>query len=182
MRIGVLALQGGFKEHIDAIKKLGHDAVEIKLPLQVDSVDGLIIPGGESTTLTQLMEKYSFNIKELEIPIFGTCAGCIILTKLGMINIKIDRNAYGSQLNSFEDDIKLNKEEKNDRFHGVFIRAPKIVSFNRKVEVLGMHDGFAVLVKQDNVMAATFHPELTDDTRVHKMFLDMVESRKENMK
>ena len=171
MKIGVLALQGSFHEHISLLKKLGVETIQIKLPEQLNEIDGLIIPGGESTTILQLLEKYKFNLKEFNKAIFGTCAGCIVLAELGLIDIKIERNAYGCQLYSFIDDILL---ENGDKVRGVFIRAPKIINLNEKIEILGKHNKDPVLVKQNNVMVATFHPELTEEIKVHDMFLEFL--------
>jgi pyridoxal 5'-phosphate synthase pdxT subunit len=171
MKLGILALQGSFHEHISLLKKLDVETIQIKLPEQLNEIDGLIIPGGESTTILQLLEKYKFNLKEFNKAIFGTCAGCIVLAELGLIDIKIERNAYGCQLYSFIDDILL---ENGDKVRGVFIRAPKIINLNEKIEILGKHNEDLVLVKQNNIMVATFHPELTKETKVHELFLGMI--------
>ncbi|MBS3122251.1 pyridoxal 5'-phosphate synthase glutaminase subunit PdxT [Candidatus Woesearchaeota archaeon] len=196
MKIGILALQGSFNEHKMMLDKLGKqakqetekkqkiEAVEVRLPEQLNDIDGLIIPGGESTTLTQLLDKYNFDLKKFNKPIFGTCAGCIVLAKLGLLNINVKRNAYGSQLYSFVDDIEITFEKKGmkekikeifrERFKCVFIRAPKIISAGENVSILGEHNNEPVLVKQGNILGATFHPELSEDTRVHRFFLDIV--------
>ena len=171
MKLGILALQGSFHEHISLLKKLDVETIQIKLPEQLNEIDGLIIPGGESTTILQLLEKYKFNLKEFNKAIFGTCAGCIVLAELGLIDIKIERNAYGCQLYSFIDDILL---ENGDKVRGVFIRAPKIINLNDEIEILGKHNEDPVLVKQNNIMVATFHPELTKETKVHELFLGMI--------
>ena len=171
MKLGILALQGSFHEHISLLKKLDVETIQIKLPEQLNEIDGLIIPGGESTTILQLLEKYKFNLKEFNKAIFGTCAGCIVLAELGLIDVKIERNAYGCQLYSFVDDVLL---ENGDKVRGVFIRAPKIINLNEKIEILGKHNEDLVLVKQNNIMVATFHPELTKETKVHELFLGMI--------
>lgn len=174
MRIGVLSLQGSFKEHIDVLKKLNIDAFEVREINHLTNLDGLIIPGGESTTIMQLLKDYGINFNK--IPILGTCAGCIIMSKLNLIDIEIERNAYGSQLNSFiaELDCNLNKDNK---IKGIFIRAPKIINIGKNVEILAKHNDEIVLVKQGKYLASTFHPELTDDTSVHELFIDMVKSK-----
>lgn len=181
MKIGILALQGSFNEHIAMLKKLEKqgkqeiEAIEIRLPEQLNYADGLIIPGGESTTLTQLLDKYNFDLKRFNKPIFGTCAGCIVLAKLGLLNIKVERNAYGSQLYSFVDDITfMFVNDKKEKKKGVFIRAPRIISVGEEVIILGKHNNEPVLVRQGNVLGATFHSELTDDTRVHGLFVDII--------
>lgn len=160
--VGVLALQGAFIEHIKVLKNLKIKTIEVRNQTEINSVDALIIPGGESSVINQLLD---FNLPK--IPIFGTCAGCIILSQLGLIDIKIERNAYGSQLDSFEADL-------NNGFHGVFIRAPKITSIGKNVEVLAKHNDEPVLVRQGKYLAATFHPELTNDTSIHELFLNMI--------
>ena len=183
MKIGILALQGSCYEHIELLKKLNIETIQIKLPEQLNEIDALIIPGGESTTILQLLEKYNFDLKEFKNsgkPILGTCAGGIILAELGLIDIEIERNAYGPQLYSFIDKIEINFEKGKDNFKGVFIRAPKIINYGENVEVLGKHNNLKtntsdpVLVKQDNIMVATFHPELTNDTRTHELFIRLV--------
>jgi 5'-phosphate synthase pdxT subunit len=187
--VGVLALQGDFREHIEMLKMLGVEAREIRFPGQLDQVDGLIIPGGESTTINKLFDKYGFRKKLHEFyesgkPLFGTCAGLIVLAKkakgeenqLGLIDIDVERNAYGRQIDSFEQKISLNlnhSAEKKD-FNSVYIRAPKIIRKGDGVKVLGMHDEEIVLARQENVLVSSFHPELTDDTRIHKYFIGMI--------
>jgi 5'-phosphate synthase pdxT subunit len=210
--IGVLALQGAFREHISAIKKCGAIAREIKFPQQLDSVDGLIIPGGESTTIYKLLQKYNFGpalekFYKQKKPLFGTCAGLILLAKvvkgnsfgLGYIDITVDRNAYGRQVDSFEQPVlielgpalannefifKSSPEASGgpDKFHAVFIRAPKIEKTGEKVHVLGSIDSVPVLARQDSVLVCAFHPELTDDIRIHQYFIDMVIKSKNMIK
>jgi pyridoxal 5'-phosphate synthase pdxT subunit len=166
MRIGVLSLQGDFKEHIDVLKKLNVNVIEVREKNHLNNLDGLIIPGGESTTIMQLLK----DIDLKNIPIFGTCAGCIIMSKLNLIDIDIERNAYGSQLDSFI--AKL-----DNGFKGIFIRAPKIIKVGKNVEILAKHNDEIVLVKQGKYLASTFHPELTENTSVHELFLEMIKSK-----
>ncbi len=168
MLVGVLALQGAFREHIACLNKLNIKSKEIRLPEQLKEIDALIIPGGESTTFTKLLNDYKFDLKKFNKPIFGTCAGAIILAKLGLINIKVNRNAYGRQIDSFEEDIEIKSIGK---FHAIFIRAPVIESAGKEVEILAKRDGEILMAKQGNILVATFHPELTDDLRVHEYFI-----------
>lgn len=192
VKIGVLALQGAFREHINALKKCGADAVEIRFPQQLDAVDGLVIPGGESTTIVKLIEKYNFKpafekFYKSKKPIFGTCAGLILLAKkvkdhdfsLGFIDISVERNAYGRQVDSFEQFVELAelpsvKDTGNKKFEAVFIRAPKITKTGKNVKVLSCLNGSAILARQDNTLVCAFHPELTSDLRIHCYFIDMV--------
>jgi len=186
MKIGVLALQGNFKEHIEMLKKCNVETKEIRLPSELDDCDGLIIPGGESTAIGKLMKKYKLDRKIKDkfnggMPIFGTCAGAILLAKeilddkqpnLGLMNVAVRRNAYGRQIDSFEADIEINNL---GNFRGVFIRAPVIENIYNGVEVLSEFEGKAIFVRNGNLLAATFHPELAGDTKVHKYFIDMIE-------
>ena len=176
MRIGVLALQGNFREHAAMLRRLGADPVEVRKPEQLDGLDGLVIPGGESTTFMRLMRLYGLEdaIRRFEQPVLGTCAGLIVLDRdhLGLVDLEVERNAYGRQVASFEADLELVGEEKPLR--GVFIRAPRVGGAGEAVEVLGELDGEPVLLRQGRFLVATFHPELTDDTRVHELFLDAV--------
>jgi pyridoxal 5'-phosphate synthase pdxT subunit len=181
LRIGVLALQGAFREHVRALRRLGAEAVEVRLPEELDGLDGLVIPGGESTTISSLAEEYGLDeaIRAFTEPILGTCAGMIVLDRehLGVADIEVDRNAYGRQVRSFEADVTLAGEEQPLR--GVFIRAPRIRAAGPGVEVLGTLDGEPVLVRDGRLLLASFHPELTDDTRVHERFLELVRERAE---
>ena len=176
LRIGVLALQGAFREHAQALRGLGVDVLEVRLPEELAGLDGLVIPGGESTTIMRLARIYGLDeaIREYEEPIFGTCAGMIVLDRdhLGLADLVVDRNAYGRQVRSFEADVELAGEE--GAFHGIFIRAPRIRNTGAGVEVLGELDGEPVLVRDGRLLLASFHPELTDDPRVHELFLDIV--------
>jgi len=175
-RIGVLALQGAFREHVRSLELLGAEVVEVRLPEQLDGLDGLVIPGGESTTIMQLADLYGLDeaILRFEGPVFGTCAGMIVLDRehLGLADVEVDRNAYGRQVWSFEADIDLEGDDLPLR--GVFIRAPRVRELGPGVEVLGEQDGEPVLVRDGRLLLATFHPELTDDLRVHALFLDMI--------
>ena len=176
MRIGVLALQGNFREHAAMLRRLGADPVEVRKPEQLDELDGLVIPGGESTTFMRLMRLYGLEdaIRRFEQPVLGTCAGLIVLDRdhIGLVDLEVERNAYGRQVASFEADLELAGEEKPLR--GVFIRAPRVQRAGEDVEVLAELDGEPVLLRQGRFLVATFHPELTDDTRVHELFIDAV--------
>jgi 5'-phosphate synthase pdxT subunit len=187
MKVGVLALQGAFREHIRTLESLGVDAVEIRLPGEIDDVDGLIIPGGESTTMRKLMVEYRFidNVKEFAAAgkaIFGTCAGLIVMADrvngkkqnlLNLIDIDVERNAYGRQVDSREADIPCGSLGE-EAFHAVFIRAPQILGTGPGVEELARYQGQIVLAREKNILVATFHPELTGDARIHKYFLQML--------
>jgi 5'-phosphate synthase pdxT subunit len=177
LRIGVLALQGAFREHVAALRALGADVVEVRLPDELEDLDGLVIPGGESTTILRLAELYGLDeaIRGFRGAIFGTCAGMIVLDRehLDLADIEVQRNAFGRQVKSFEADIRLDGDE--IPFRGVFIRAPRLRFAGAAVEVLGELDGEAVLVRDGRLLLASFHPELTDDLRVHELFLQMVE-------
>jgi 5'-phosphate synthase pdxT subunit len=176
-RIGVLALQGAFREHAAALRKLGAEVVEVRLPEEVDDVDGLVIPGGESTTIMRLAGLYGLDsaIRSYGGAIFGTCAGLIVLDRdhLDLADLEVDRNAFGRQVKSFAADVQLAGDEIPLR--GVFIRAPRIRDLGTGVDVLGELDGEPVLVRDGRLLLASFHPELTDDLRIHELFLQMVE-------
>jgi 5'-phosphate synthase pdxT subunit len=176
MNIGVLALQGNFREHAAMLRHLGAEVVEVRKPEQLDGLDGLVIPGGESTTFMRLMRLYGLDeaIRRFERPVFGTCAGMIVLDRdhLGLIDLVVDRNAYGRQVASFEADLDVAGDD--ERLRGVFIRAPRVRELGADVEVLAEHDGEPVLVRDGRFLLASFHPELTGDTRVHERFLDLV--------
>ena len=177
LRIGVLALQGAFREHAAALRKLGAEVVEVRLPEELDGLDGLVIPGGESTTIMRLAELYGLDeaIRAYRGAIFGTCAGLIVLDRkhLDVADLEVDRNAFGRQVKSFEADVRLRDDEIPLR--GVFIRAPRIRDAGTDVEVLGELDGEPVLVRDGRLRLASFHPALTDDLRVHELFVQMVE-------
>ncbi len=187
-KIGVLALQGAFKEHINIIKSIGHEAIEIRKTEQLDDIDGIILPGGESTAMGKLLD--DFKIKEALIskiknglPVWGTCAGMILLATeldgdedahLKVMDIKVRRNAYGSQLDSFvAKEVIEGVSEKEIPM--VFIRAPYIVAVDEKVDLLHCIDGNIVAARQGNMLATSFHPELTDDTTFHEYFINMID-------
>jgi 5'-phosphate synthase pdxT subunit len=184
--IGVLALQGDFREHVEAIEALGATAHAVRSPAEVAACDGLILPGGESTTIGKLMRRFGLDqaIRDLHAagrPIFGTCAGAILLStdvaegevgQLGLLQASITRNAYGRQIDSFEADFAVTGLGE-EPLRAVFIRAPRFLSVGPEVEVLAANQGEPVLVRQANVMAATFHPELTSDRRIHQLLLDL---------
>lgn len=190
MKIGVLALQGAVAEHIDMIEKAGGEGVIVKRTEQLPDIDGIIIPGGESTTIGKLMRTYGFidALREFSLqgkPLFGTCAGLIVLAKeisgqeeahLGLMDIRVARNAFGRQRESFETDLDIKGVDKDVR--AVFIRAPLIEQVGSEVDVLATYQDQIVAARQGHLLAASFHPELTDDERLHAYFLDMVrESR-----
>jgi 5'-phosphate synthase pdxT subunit len=174
--IGVLALQGAFREHARMLRRLGAEVVEVRLPEELEGLDGLVIPGGESTTIMRLAQIYGLDeaIRRYRGAILGTCAGMILLGRdhLGLADLEVERNAYGRQVRSFEADVELAGEDRPLR--GVFIRAPRIREAGGDVEVLGKLDGEPVLVRDGRLLLASFHPELTDDLRVHELFLSMV--------
>jgi 5'-phosphate synthase pdxT subunit len=176
VKIGVLALQGNFREHIRMLRRLGVDAVEIRKPEQLEGLDGLVVPGGESTTFMRLMRLYGLDeaVRRFQGPVLGTCAGMIVLDRdhLGLVDIAVDRNAYGRQVASFEADLRLEGEERPLR--GVFIRAPRVRETGPAVEVLAELDGEPVALREGRFVVAAFHPELTDDTRIHERFLELV--------
>ena len=176
MRIGVLAVQGNFREHAAVLRRLGAEPVEVRLPEQLEGLDGLIVPGGESTAISRLMRLYRLDeaLRSFEGPIFGTCAGMIVLDRdhLGLVDFSTERNAFGRQVRSFEADLDIGHGEEPVR--GVFIRAPWIEDAGPNVEVLAAIDGHPVLAREGRVLVAAFHPELTDDTRIHELFLNQV--------
>ena len=177
MRIGVLAVQGAFREHAATLRRLGAEVVEVRLPEQLDGLDGLVIPGGESTAITHLMRLYGLEdaLRRFDGAVLGTCAGLILLGRdhLGLVDVAVDRNAYGRQVASFEADLDFAGDD--EPLRGVFIRAPRVREAGPGVEVLAEHDGQPVLLRQGRFLVATFHPELTDDTRVHARFLELVQ-------
>jgi pyridoxal 5'-phosphate synthase pdxT subunit len=191
LRIGVLALQGDFDAHRRRLEELGAEVLLVKKPEQLDEIDGLVIPGGESGTFLKLLGEAGFEkLKEFvhAKPTFGTCAGAILLATevenpkqqgLGAIDIRIRRNAYGRQIDSsIREGQLLQGTQGNSALEMVFIRAPKIERVGPAVEVIATEGVDPVAVKQGRVMAATFHPELSDDTRVHQVFLDLVSNGK----
>ncbi len=185
MRIGVLALQGDFREHITMLRDVGAEAVEVRLPADLDDLDGLIIPGGESTTIGKLASLYGLmdplRTFAAAKPVWGTCAGMIFLARdigrdqplLGVMDITVERNAFGRQVDSFEADLDV--DGLDEPFRAVFIRAPRLVAAANGVQILArLADGTAVAAREGHWLATSFHPELTGDTRLHKLFLRMV--------
>jgi 5'-phosphate synthase pdxT subunit len=177
MRIGVLALQGNFREHAAMLRGLGAEVREVRLPEQLEGLDGLVIPGGESTAIMRLIRLYGLEeaIRSFPAPVLGTCAGLILLDRahLGLVDVAVERNGYGRQVASFEADLELEGEA--EPLRGVFIRAPRVVDTGPEVQVVGAHAGEPVLLRQGRFLVASFHPELTGDTRVHERFLALVE-------
>ena len=187
--IGVLAIQGDFYAHARVLHRIGLDAIQVRTSADLAALDGLIIPGGESTTMLKFIEEESLASSIVSIagkgkPIFGTCAGAILLARevynppqasLGLADIVVERNGYGRQVDSFIADVETTLE--GGPIEAVFIRAPKIKRFGAGVDVLASLNGEPVLVRERNILAAAFHPELTDDMRVHRLFAEMVQSR-----
>jgi 5'-phosphate synthase pdxT subunit len=193
MRIGVLALQGDFALHAKALARCGAEVVEVRKPEQLADLDGLVVPGGESTTLLKLMDAWGF-VPALEKfhaagrPIFGTCAGLILLARevtspaqfsLGLIDVGVERNAYGRQRESFEAAGTAELDGRSVPLEMVFIRAPRIRRVGGGVQTLARHDDEPVMARQGTVLVATFHPELTDDPTVHRYFCGMVAGARE---
>jgi pyridoxal 5'-phosphate synthase pdxT subunit len=176
LRIGVLAVQGNFREHAAMLRRLGAEVVEVRKPEQLDGLDGLVIPGGESTAFTRLMRLYGLDeaVRRFAAPIFGTCAGMIVLDRdhLGLVDVTVKRNAFGRQVASFETDLDV--EGETEPLRAIFIRAPWIEEAGPEVEVLAEVEGHPVLARQGRFLVAAFHPELTDDTRLHELFLETV--------
>ena len=186
--IGILALQGAFRAHELALRKCGARTQQVRTPDDLDRVDALVMPGGESTTMSHLLATSNLFdpiAKRLsdEMPVFGTCAGMILLAEnvydarpdqrsFEALDIDVRRNAYGRQIDSFESDLTV--ADLDGAFHAVFIRAPRVERIGAGVEVLAAHDGDPVLVRQGRMLAASFHPELTPDARIHERFLSMV--------
>jgi len=189
LKIGVLAAQGAFAEHIEALRKLSVEAIPIRLPDELSTIDALIIPGGESTTISRLLIAYDLsqaiiNKVRSGIPVFGTCAGMIILANkiidgdgvipLNLMDISVRRNAFGRQVDSFEAEIDI-ANIGQPAFHGIFIRAPFIEKTGPKVDIIARLDnGTIVAAKQDKILVSSFHPELTQDLRLHKYFLEFL--------
>ena len=188
-RIGVLALQGAFAAHAAALQRLGVSTAEVRVAADLEQCDALVLPGGESTTMSQLLETsqlFDPLAKRITagMPVFGTCAGMILLSKgiadgrpdqrsFAALDIDVQRNGFGRQLDSFETEIDVLGLDR--AFHAVFIRAPRISRIGSEIETLASHGGEPVLVRSKTVMAASFHPELADDDRVHQLFLTMVQ-------
>lgn len=188
MRVGVLALQGAFREHMLVLEALGAATVAVRLPEQMEGIDGLVIPGGESTAIAKLMRTYGFyeairDRSAAGMAVWGTCAGAILMAReigdarpdqepLGVMDIVVQRNAYGRQVDSFEAPLRFRHIE--DPYPGVFIRAPYIESVGAGVVVLAEHDGRIVAAREGRLLATTFHPELTGDPRVHRFFVEQI--------
>jgi len=189
MRVGVLALQGSFAEHVQALHAVGASTVLVRLPVDMEGLAGLIIPGGESTTIGKLLvnsgllEPLRVRVKK-GMPVYGTCAGMILLARdigggdqplIGVMDIAVKRNAFGRQLDSFEESLNV-PILGSEPFRGVFIRAPLIEKTGAGVVVLAtLADGRVVAARQEKLLATAFHPELTDDSRIHRYFLDMID-------
>ncbi|MBX9998379.1 MULTISPECIES: pyridoxal 5'-phosphate synthase glutaminase subunit PdxT [Priestia] len=187
VKVGVLGLQGAFREHAQALEAAGAEAIIIKKVEQLNEIDGLILPGGESTAMRRLIDKYDFmgplrQFAQAGKPVFGTCAGLILLAgqvvdreepHLGVMDITVARNSFGRQRDSFE--AALNIKDIGEDFIGVFIRAPHIVEVGENVEVLAMHNDRIVAARQGQFLGCSFHPELTDDARMAQYFVAMVE-------
>jgi len=190
MKIGVLALQGDFSEHISMLKKIDVEAIEVRLSKHLDGLEGLIIPGGESTTIGKLAVAYELMepLKQFgkSHAIWGTCAGAIFLSKdaklkqplLGLMDIKVERNAFGRQVDSFETDLEIDELMEatgtKDAYHAIFIRAPLIESVHGNAKVLSaLEDGRIVAAQEGHLLATSFHPELTSDTRFHEYFVSL---------
>jgi 5'-phosphate synthase pdxT subunit len=191
MRIGVLALQGAFAEHVAALRAIGAEPVEVRLPADLDGLGGLVLPGGESTTMRKLIDRWALRQPVLDFaatgaPIFGTCAGMIILAReiaggeapvLPLLDVLVHRNAFGRQLDSFETELAVPDLGANP-VHAVFIRAPVIERIGEGVEVMAqLPDGRIVAVREGNVMATSFHPELAGETRFHQLVVDIAIAR-----
>ncbi|MEN3008340.1 pyridoxal 5'-phosphate synthase glutaminase subunit PdxT [Pseudothermotoga sp.] len=194
MLIGVLALQGDFREHIWSLRRLGVEAFAVKTVSDLEKINGLVIPGGESTSIGKIAKVTGVGDKIVQLakdglPIYGTCAGMILLAKkivdhpdqytFRLMDISVKRNAYGRQIESFEvylDVAKIGKVK------AVFIRAPKVLEWSSNVEVLATYEGTPVLVQQGNLLASSFHPELTDDLKIHEYFVKMVADRYESVR
>ena len=189
MKIGVLALQGAFREHVKILQDLGVEAVEVRLPQDLEGLDGLIIPGGESTTIGKLAMEYDLvePLKEFagKKPVWGTCAGMIFMAKdigrdqplLGVMDITVERNAFGRQVDSFRTELDLPRVNGDGPFPAIFIRAPKITEANEKegVQILArLQDGTAVAARQGHWLVTSFHPELSGDDRFHRYFLSLI--------
>lgn len=189
--IGVLAIQGDFLEHRKMLDSIGIESKEVRLPDELENLEGLIIPGGESTTIVQLIDIYGLRAPLVDkvnqgLAIWGTCAGMIVIAKnlkdrrpdpLGLMDIEVSRNAFGRQIDSFETDLDIQGMD-GPPMHAIFIRAPLVTQIGTDVEILAeVDDGKPVAVKQNRVIATSFHPELTEDSRMHSMFVDIAHSR-----
>ncbi len=194
MEIGVLAIQGSVIEHRKMLEFLGVNVTEIREPEDLKGIEGLIIPGGESTTMSKLMKRYRLfdelrRLIQSGLAVWGTCAGAILLAKnvtglnppdtLSVMDIEVERNGYGRQLDSFENKLRIKNEELSiESFNGIFIRAPKLKPSDSNVSTLAETDGESVMLQQKNMLVTSFHPELTDDPTVHRYFLEMCRKQK----
>jgi pyridoxal 5'-phosphate synthase pdxT subunit len=195
LKIGVLALQGDVEEHLAALRRAGAESIAVKSREQLDEIDGLVIPGGESTTVMKLLERFGLDTAIAErvragMPLWGTCMGMIVAAHdvadlrqptLDLLDVTVRRNAFGRQNESAETDLEIPKLGRK-RFPAIFIRAPWIERIGPEVELLASRDGHGVMVRQDNVLATAFHPELTEDLRVHQYFLAIVERARRERK
>ena len=187
--VGVLAIQGDFYEHKEALSRLGVNSREVRSRSHLLGIDGLIIPGGESTTIVQLIDKFQLRdalVDEVNsgLPVWGTCAGMIVLANrltesrpspLNLMDIEVSRNAFGRQIQSFEQDIEIAGVQ-GPPFPAIFIRAPVVKNYGAMVKILAsIENGFPVAVRQGHIFATSFHPELTDDDRIHRLFMDIIE-------
>jgi pyridoxal 5'-phosphate synthase pdxT subunit len=193
LKTGVLAMQGAFLEHEKILESLGVEVIEVRKPEDLEGLDGLVIPGGESTTIGKMLDRYGLlePVKEKGrngLPLFGTCAGMILLSRkieeglagqpvIGLLDVVTSRNAFGRQVESFEIDVEM-PELGDMPFHGVFIRAPIIREVSKNVKILGKIEEGIVAVREGNILAVAFHPELTDDTRIHEYFIKMIREGK----
>ena len=191
MKVGVLSLQGDVREHAAALERAGATPVQVRYVDELGDVDALVLPGGESTTIGKLLDRFGLLEPLIDrtregMPLYGTCAGAILLAaeiagpqdaphRIGLMDITVRRNAYGRQVDSFETDLEIRGVD--DPFRAVFIRAPSIEKVGADVDVLASHGDAPVLVRQGNLLASTFHPEMTGDNRVHELFLEMLERR-----
>lgn len=190
MRLGILALQGDFREHKNFLEDLGANTRLVRRRGDLEELDGLVIPGGESTTISNLMRKWDLfeSIKQEVrngLPVFGTCAGLILLADnltgkpptLGLMDITVERNAYGRQIESFESELEVTNawDFTENSLRGVFIRAPQVTRIGEEVEVLARHEDEPVLLREGQILGSTFHPELTENKGVHEYFLSMVD-------
>ena len=190
MKVGVLALQGAFQKHIDMLDEINISSKKVRYKNDFSNIDGLIIPGGESTTLSKLIVEQNLKSVMSEFlsikPVFGTCAGLILLgnniknksdtISFKCINLDLKRNGWGRQINSFQYALSIKLAKRTINYNGIFIRAPKIYNCNGSTKILATIDGSPVLVQNDMVLGATFHPELTNDNRLHKYFINMIEN------
>ena len=187
LRIGVLAIQGGFEAHVAMLRQLGAQAGEVRVPADLDGLDGLVIPGGESTTIAKGIEAAALEgpiraHREVGRTIFGTCAGMIVCDSehLGLIDARTERNAFGRQLQSFEADLEVSGIG-DEPLRAVFIRAPWVAEHGDGVEVLASYVDHPVVIREDGVLACAFHPELTDDPRLHALFMAMTTGSRERV-